>query len=190
MTVSNATLSTKSLGKRPAKASATISSSVDGSAERTATPTDEAGSASAAAQARQTRRLPARSRRGGPGIGSCDVDVGILDSLQRRGVSSRSILSLTCNEVDTGENEPLIPSSTVFVLTTDSSFVPPASTSELGVNAVANERYFERPEVIKAFKEQRDIQTPEFVQLSDDARVGGRLRARTQEIVSVTVLCR
>lgn len=33
---------------------------------------------------RQKRVLPTRSRRGGPGIGSCDVDLMILDAQKRR----------------------------------------------------------------------------------------------------------
>jgi hypothetical protein len=35
---------------------------------------------------RQKRVLPLRSRRGGPGIGSCDVDVMILDMQKRKGM--------------------------------------------------------------------------------------------------------
>ena len=33
---------------------------------------------------RQKRVLPSRSRRGGPGIGNCDVDLMILDAQKRR----------------------------------------------------------------------------------------------------------
>lgn len=33
---------------------------------------------------RQKRVLPSRSRRGGPGIGTCDVDLMILDAQKRR----------------------------------------------------------------------------------------------------------
>ena len=83
-----------------------------------------------------------------------------------------------------GENEPLIPARSVFILTTDSRVVPPASTSEIGLNNLANERYFERPEVIKAYKIQQDIQVPEFWQLEENV-VGGRLRARTGETVCI-----
>ena len=36
------------------------------------------------AQTRQKRILPSRSRRGGPGVGSCDVDVMILETRKRR----------------------------------------------------------------------------------------------------------
>lgn len=40
---------------------------------------------SAAPQTRQKRILPSRSRRGGPGVGSCEVDVMILDTYKRQG---------------------------------------------------------------------------------------------------------
>jgi hypothetical protein len=39
-------------------------------------------------ETRQKRVLPSRSRRGGPGVGSCDADVHILDALRRRGLST------------------------------------------------------------------------------------------------------
>lgn len=35
-------------------------------------------------QTRQKRVLPSRSRRGGPGVGGCDVDVMILETRKRR----------------------------------------------------------------------------------------------------------
>lgn len=38
----------------------------------------------AGVQTRQKRILPARSRRGGPGVGSCDADVMIIDTLKRQ----------------------------------------------------------------------------------------------------------
>ena len=37
-------------------------------------------------------------------------------------------------------------------------------------------------EVIKAFREQQDIEIPEYTVLGDEARVGGRLRARGEEV--------
>jgi hypothetical protein len=37
---------------------------------------------------RQKRVLPARSRRGGPGLGNSEVDIIILDSLKRKGAST------------------------------------------------------------------------------------------------------
>jgi hypothetical protein len=41
-------------------------------------------STNAGAQIRQKRVLPSRSRRGGPGVGSCDVDLMILDTQKRQ----------------------------------------------------------------------------------------------------------
>ena len=67
----------------------------------------------------------------------------------------------------------------MFILTTDANYVPTASTSEIWLNSYANERFFDRPEVMQAFKDQQDIQIPEFTQLNDEERVGGRLRARS-----------
>ncbi|KAG1783560.1 hypothetical protein EV702DRAFT_3706 [Suillus placidus] len=113
---------------------------------------------------RQKRVLPSRSRRGGPGIGSCDVDLMILDAQRRR-----------------FENEPLIPANTQFLLTTNSALVPqpqPSSSTDFGLNSHANQRYFDRPDVIQAYREQQIIQTPEFTTLSEDASVGGRFRPR------------
>jgi hypothetical protein len=113
---------------------------------------------------RQKRVLPSRSRRGGPGIGSCDVDLMILDAQRRR-----------------FENEPLIPANTQFLLTTNSALVPqpqPSSSTGFGLNSHANQRYFDRPDVIQAYREQQIIQTPEFTTLSEDASVGGRFRPR------------
>lgn len=115
-------------------------------------------------KSRQKRVLPSRSRRGGPGIGSCDVDLMILDAQRRR-----------------FENEPLIPANTQFLLTTNSALVhppQPSSSTDFGLNSHANQRYFDRPDVIQAYREQQIIQTPEFTTLSEDASVGGRFRPR------------
>ncbi|KAF9245831.1 hypothetical protein BU15DRAFT_40492 [Melanogaster broomeanus] len=115
-------------------------------------------------QPRQKRVLPSRSRRGGPGIGSCDVDLMILDAQNRR-----------------LDNEPLIPADTPFLLTTNSALPhsSPSRPSRFGLNSLANQRYFDRPDVIKAYREQLNIQTPEFSLLSEDASVGGRFRPRS-----------
>ncbi|KAH9829452.1 uncharacterized protein C8Q71DRAFT_404946 [Rhodofomes roseus] len=113
------------------------------------------------------RVLPSRSRRGGPGVGSCETDMMILDTMRRR-----------------LENEPLIPATTKFLLTTNSSLVPSTSDApnfEVEINTHAYGRYFDRPEVQKAYKEQQLIQTPEFTQLDEDASVGGRFRPRVAE---------
>ena len=85
-----------------------------------------------------------------------------------------------------GETDQLIPSNSVFVLTTDVNLVP-SSSSDLGLTNYVNERYFDKPEVIRSYREQQEIQTPEYTQLQDDALVGGRLRARG-EVVSATVI--
>ncbi|KAF8846083.1 hypothetical protein BDN67DRAFT_890992 [Paxillus ammoniavirescens] len=113
---------------------------------------------------RQKRVLPSRSRRGGPGIGSCDVDLMILDAQKRR-----------------LDNEPLIPADTPFLLTTNSALLQSSSSrpSSFGLNSLANQRYFDRPDVMKAYREQLNIQTPEFTFLSEDASVGGRFRPRS-----------
>ncbi|KAI1793095.1 hypothetical protein LXA43DRAFT_1093007 [Ganoderma leucocontextum] len=136
---------------------------------------------------RQRRVQPTRSRRGGPGVGTCESDVMILETMKRR-----------------FENEPLIPATTPFLLTTNSALVPatptpaPApppdsnsnaastSTSEAAnaqLNTLAYGRYFDRPEVRKAYMEQQLIQTPEFTELPQDAHVGGRFRPRNSEDV-------
>ncbi|KAI0094440.1 hypothetical protein BDY19DRAFT_880985 [Irpex rosettiformis] len=115
-------------------------------------------------QTRQKRVLPSRSRRGGPGVGGCDVDVMILETRKRR-----------------SESEPLIPAGTKFLLTTNSSLVPPLSENDFELNTSAYSRYFDRPEVQQACKYQQNIQTPEFTQLPDDAIVGGRFRPRGSE---------
>ncbi|KAI6047899.1 hypothetical protein EDC04DRAFT_2620490 [Pisolithus marmoratus] len=118
---------------------------------------------------RQKRVLPSRSRRGGPGIGSCDVDIMILDAQRRR-----------------FDNEPLIPAHTPFLLTTDSTLLDtPRCTNTFQQQTVARQRYFDRPDVIKAYREQQIIQTPEFTLLSEDASVGGRFRPRSSAEVSV-----
>lgn len=150
--------------------------------------------ASAAPQTRQKRILPSRSRRGGPGVGNCEVDVMILDTYKRQGAPLFYLLTgtpkLIALSASPAENEPLIPANTPFLLTTDSSQVPLASTSSsapntsrLQLNLSARERYFDRPEVIKAYKQQLTIQTPEYTQLSEDASVGGRFRPRGAEDV-------
>lgn len=119
---------------------------------------------------RQKRVLPSRSRRGGPGIGSCDVDLMILDAQRRR-----------------FDNEPLVPADTPFLLTTDSTSADGSRCANVfQLNTVARQRYFDRPDVIKAYREQQIIQTPEFTLLPEDASVGGRFRPRSSaEQVSV-----
>ncbi|EMD32568.1 hypothetical protein CERSUDRAFT_99298 [Gelatoporia subvermispora B] len=116
---------------------------------------------------RQKRVLPSRTRRGGPGVGSCETDAMILDTMRRR-----------------FESEPLIPTTTKFLLTTNSALVPPSSDATSFATQLNNHaygRYFDRPEVRKAYQEQQLIQTPEFIELDEDAPVGGRFRPRGLE---------
>lgn len=65
--------SAKAAGKRPSMDSR-AGSEVDGQAVQAKT----------GVQTRQKRVLPSRSRRGGPGVGGCDVDVMILETRKRR----------------------------------------------------------------------------------------------------------
>ncbi|KAI0281271.1 hypothetical protein BGY98DRAFT_227842 [Russula aff. rugulosa BPL654] len=116
--------------------------------------------------------MPSRSRRGGPGVGISDVDTNILETLRRR-----------------RENEPLIPAHAQFLLTTNAARVRTlgeSSDAEDGdnesgsqLNTWAYERYFDKPEVIRAYREQQLIQTPEYTLLSEHEAVGGRFRPRS-----------
>lgn len=138
---------------------------------------------------RQKRVMPSRSRRGGPGIGSTDVDLMILETQKRKRTSYSSFTPLHTH-YPAVENEPLIPANTKFVLTTNSSLVPSSSSSstsfKLELNSHAYERYFDRPEVLESYKAQQMIQTPEFSALTVDASVGGRFRPRIHEDVRPT----
>lgn len=110
--------------------------------------------------------MPSRSRRGGPGVGISDVDTQILETLRRR-----------------RENDPLIPAHTQLLLTTDSTRVRTFGGGDAGsqLNTSAYERYFDKPEVIRAYREQQLIQTPEYTLLSEHEAVGGRFRPRGQD---------
>lgn len=79
------------------------------------------------------------------------------------------------------ESEPLIPVTTRFLLTTNPTIASTSSSSPAvpKLNVLANERYFDRPEVLKAYREQLTIETPDFVSLGDVPNAG-RLRARSQ----------
>jgi hypothetical protein len=93
-----------------------------------------------------------------------------------------------------GENEPLIPAHAELLLTTNAArvrtFVGEASKAADGenesgsqLNTWAYERYFDKPEVIRAYREQQLIQTPEFTLLSEHEAVGGRFRPRSLDDV-------
>ena len=86
----------------------------------------------------------------------------------------------------TAENEPLIPANTSFILTTNSKYASDdPGGNAITVNMVANDRYFDRPEVVKAFREQAIIQTPEFSSIGESSNVGGRFRPRAAEDVGL-----
>ncbi len=83
------------------------------------------------------------------------------------------------------ENEPLIPANTLFFMTTNLELLPESSSSSDGqpmVNTHANERYFERPEVMESYRLQQSIETPDFTELSQ-THVGGRFRPRGSDDV-------
>ena len=81
-----------------------------------------------------------------------------------------------------GENEPLVPAHTKLLLTTSSTrvraFGDASGAEGSQLNTSAYERYFDKPEVIRAYREQQVIQTPEFTLLSEHEAVGGRFRPR------------
>jgi hypothetical protein len=85
-----------------------------------------------------------------------------------------------------GENDILIPAHTQFLLTTNSARLRtfgaaskrPDTEGGSQLNTCAYERYFDKPEVIRAYREQELIQTPEFTLLSEHEAVGGRFRPR------------
>ncbi|KAJ7103220.1 hypothetical protein B0H15DRAFT_811479 [Mycena belliarum] len=113
---------------------------------------------------RPKRVLPSRSRRGGDGVGTHEIDVMILKNAQ---------LYKT--------DDSLIPADTMFVLKTNDTLeqvakeFAPASSS---INFLAHEKYFERPDVLKAYREQTIIETPEYSNVADVPSAGGRLRVR------------
>ena len=86
------------------------------------------------------------------------------------------------------ENEPLIPENTRFFLTTNLALAPPEAPIPPLLNERANERYFERPQLLKACREQGIIETPHFELINDADTVGGRFRPRGSEEVSISCL--
>lgn len=99
--------------------------------------------------------------------------------------------NLLCTLFSAAENEPLIPADTPFLLTTNPKCAEEAlndTESGFQINVVANNRYFDRVEVLKAFREQAIIQTPEYEAISESiSGVGGRLRPRNWEEVRLSV---
>ena len=80
--------SSKALGKRPLKPYADgmdfSTDSIDIKSREASLMPDEQITHSET-QTRQKRVLPSRSTRGGPGVGTCEIDLSILDTLKRRG---------------------------------------------------------------------------------------------------------
>ena len=189
-------LSSKAMGKQPMPNN-NHHLSIRTTASRVGTPSEinddvedwaSASGASAGASASSRRVQPARARRGvaaGSLVGTNDVDKRLLDMLRRKGVFlsfSGFGLWLTMLWYLAGESEPLIPAYTNFVLTTDASLLPSSSTSSVDLNRLAEELYFERPEVMEAIRTQQQVQIPEFRELTDEDRVTGRLRSRNEVV--------
>lgn len=107
------------------------------------------------------------------GLGTSAIDLMILDSQQRAGMSHspRAILwkSNTVTARRSAANKPLLPPNAVFFLTTDSSLVPPL--------AEGSRSDFSRPAAFCSRKGD-DIPTPEFWPLPASETVSTRLRAR------------
>ncbi|PPQ73388.1 hypothetical protein CVT26_015491 [Gymnopilus dilepis] len=121
---------------------------------------------SAATSAHGRRVLPSRNRRGGPNVAN-ETDALILESYKRQ-----------------HEAGPLIPLDTPFLLTTNSKHaveVPSESGAAIPVNIVVNDSHFARPEVLKAIREQENIQTPDYESIAEISSVGGRMRPRGVE---------
>jgi hypothetical protein len=140
-------------------------------------------SADAGMRARQKRVLPARTRRGGPGLGNCEVDVMILERQKRKRTFDLKIIPCYLIFEPAVEYDPLIPPKTRLLLTTNSCIIEKSSKLELGTNEAANERYFDRPEVVKAYREQQLIQTPDFAEITETPTAMSRLRPRNSEEV-------
>ncbi|KAJ7293011.1 hypothetical protein C8J57DRAFT_13501 [Mycena rebaudengoi] len=120
----------------------------------------DATSPVASSQIPQKRVLPSRLRRGGPGVGNCEVDVMILNIQMNKSMEA-----------------PLIPTESPFFMTTDGSLeeiareFSPAPTVNPPVHS-------ERPEVMEAYRQKAVIETPEYQDVSDVPTTDGRLRTR------------
>lgn len=77
MTDTHVRQSAKVAGKQPAQDERLVHESASASVPQT--PNGKFG-----VQTRQKRILPSRSRRGGPGVGGCDLDIMILETGRRR----------------------------------------------------------------------------------------------------------
>jgi hypothetical protein len=96
-----------------------------------------------------------------------------------------------CTHATAVENEPLIPADTPFVFKTNDTLEKVAaefsSAGGSGLVIRAHESYFDRPDVLKAYREQTMIETPEYTGIPESSSVGGRLRVRTTD--EVCALC-
>lgn len=81
----------------------------------------------------------------------------------------------------TAENDPIIPIDTPFILTTSLSAIPKVipNAKESDKVIVALDRYFDRPDVLEKYRQQKEIQTPEFNKI-DSPQVGSRMRPRNE----------
>lgn len=127
-------------------------------------------SAAPSTSTKSNRRVqPQRTRRGGIGVGSSDVDLTLLDTIKRK-----------------NDNEPIEPARRGLYLTTDHSQYDSAMATKAENNAsgsgehdaLLGEKYFEKPEVILSCRAQADIQMPVHRMMQDKDRVGGKLRPR------------
>ncbi len=99
------------------------------------------------------------------------------------------LLAQFCLPAQSAETETLVPYNTPFLLTTNSGlFSTSGPTTELSLTTVPSERYFDRPDVLKAYREQLIIQTPSFTNVQDNPSVG-RFRPRGPEDVSTFASC-
>ncbi|TFK19961.1 hypothetical protein FA15DRAFT_759679 [Coprinopsis marcescibilis] len=92
----------------------------------------------------QKRLLPARTRRPAAGVLKHEIDTMIFEAQKWR------------------DTEVIIPESKQFLLATNPVHAQSSVEHDRVVKTVANERYFNRPAVIEAYRTQAEIQTPEF----------------------------
>ncbi|KAJ7070733.1 hypothetical protein C8F01DRAFT_974709, partial [Mycena amicta] len=123
-----------------------------------------------------------RSRRGGPGvggsgIGSCDIDNMILNTQTRR--MSLQLPSRSHSALFSAELESVVPADTLILFKTDDKLDRVAAelciAGSSAINVTARDTYFDRPDVIKGYRDQLVIETPDFEQVQF---VAGRLRVR------------
>ncbi|KAJ2918345.1 hypothetical protein MD484_g1988, partial [Candolleomyces efflorescens] len=107
----------------------------------------------------QRRQVPARNRRVTGGGLNSEVDLTIQEALKYKETQ-----------------HTLLSSSTCFHLTTDSSYAESSGDAGRIVNNVVEEQFYNRPDVIRSFREQQIIQTPDVVPIEGD--VHSRFRPR------------